>query len=180
MTRDTPRKRLAIGRNNAADGLAENIRQSPSLATLAEVPLAASEEKGRAARSYRVSALVRAPATRDFDTPLDLTGRRSSFRGRTLSKILSKTRRRSRPALERPSAQTRMAARCRRWESNPHGTLAPLDFESSASASSATSAHAKSNVGSRSCDFRRLGKTAFLPSFTSLSQEEGGDQRLPI
>ena len=34
---------------------------------------------------------------------------------------------------------------CRRWESNPHGAFTPLDFESGASASSATSALAKSN-----------------------------------
>src|SRR5207237_1925918 len=57
---------------------------------------------------------------------------------------------------------------CRRWESNPHGALAPLDFESSASANSATSAQTKSSPAESSTRLRRLGKTALLPSQTTL------------
>src|SRR5262245_43320661 len=55
------------------------------------------------------------------------------------------------PQVRTPTFTRASYGQCRRWESNPHGPRGPPDFESGASASSATSALRKSTSGGLRC-----------------------------
>ena len=70
-------------------------------------------------------------------------------------------------------------SQCRRWESNPHGAFTPPDFESGASASSATSARAKSNglQGERPARLKAPAVVSILPRTKPFSGPRRGTSR---